>query len=556
MRIQVKNFRGIVDLDAEVAPLLLLAGSNAAGKTSACLAIAAVASGDLLPFAGLTKKSAGLLVRDGAADASATLIAAGGAAHATWPAVERRADGRAPDCSPVAVGIEDLTALKPIDRAARLITFINALPTEDDAAAALTDAGFDEASRVAIWTNICNKGWDSAHAHYKDENTKLKGSWEQIAGEKYGAVKAATWRPKGWPIAHEQKTLEQLAADGQDAEAAYEDMQRQAGADQAQIARLKADADKLPAAQKAAREAKDELETMQRDVIAATAAMAALGARPELDAPPMACPCCKADLRVIDGRLAEAGIQDVAAITAAIAAYDAAETKLAKAASARDFAKTYSDAADRKVKEAQAALDELRQLPPSGEVPKEKIDAAAAALTECRNAYSMKKRIIEALQLHERIQRRAILVDLLDKDGLRQKVLARELGAFNGRLAQLSETAGWKVVRVEDDMSITFGGRLLSLCSAGEQFRARVIVQLAVARSEGAPLVVIDGADILDRDGRNGLFRTLHRLGQPAVVGMTILREADVPDLAKAGMGESIWIEAGRVRRATAKEAA
>ncbi len=62
MKINISNFRGLADLRANAAPLLLLAGSNGAGKSSACMAIAAAASGALLPE-GLTKKAAGLLVR-------------------------------------------------------------------------------------------------------------------------------------------------------------------------------------------------------------------------------------------------------------------------------------------------------------------------------------------------------------------------------------------------------------------------------------------------------------------------------------------------------------
>ena len=78
-----------------------------------------------------------------------------------------------------------------------------------------------------------------------------------------------------------------------------------------------------------------------------------------------------------------------------------------------------------------------------------------------------------------------------------------------------------------------------------ERWRARVVMQLALARIENAPLVVIDRADILDQEGRNGLFALPHKLKIPALVAMTMKKPQRFPDLPRLVGWRSYRCEAG-----------
>jgi hypothetical protein len=550
MKITIQNFRGLSDLEAPVAPLLLLAGSNAAGKTSACTAIAAVASGVLLPFDGLTKGKAALIVHDGAERAQAVITTEEGAAAASWPAVERSTQGRFRDASAVAVGLEDLTALKPVERAGRLIQLIGAEPTEHDLIEAMGNAEVPAEYTPAVWNQIA-KGWDAAHEHYKTEGAKLKGQWEKLTGDRFGATKALTWRPKDWALALEGESVDFLEANLKVANEALAHAQQQAGADRATVEALTRDAAMLASSRQAATDAQVDLDSMQKALVRAEKAFHALGEKPKVGKPPLTCPCCQQNLRLVSGTLVEAQDEDPDEIAAAIAHYEEAEATWKKARDSRDMAQRYLDAARNKVQAAESATAKLKSMPEASETAETDIAAARTKVERHNRNLLMKGQVIEAMKLTQRITQHIAIVGMLDKGGLRQKVLVERLGAFNGKLVDNSGTAGWAPVHIDADMAISYGGRLLSMCSGGEQFRTRVTLQLTIAQVEEAPIVIVDGADILDKAGRNGLFALIRALGIPAVIGMTILRENEMPNLAKAGIGNSVWIEGGRAAEAT-----
>ena len=109
----------------------------------------------------------------------------------------------------------------------------------------------------------------------------------------------------------------------------------------------------------------------------------------------------------------------------------------------------------------------------------------------------------------------------------------------------MTDAAGWKVVAIAPDMALTYGGRPYALLSTSEQYRLRAVLQAAIARLAGADLVVIDAANVLDAPTRSGLFSMLGQAELSAVVCMTLSRREQVPDLARAGLGESYWLDDG-----------
>lgn len=537
MKIQIHDFRGVADFAADLSGLLILAGPNGAGKSSVCTAIAACLTGNLTPFEGVTKSRAGLLVRDGGAHATATLTGPDGGVAVVWPSCERAEMGRAPWASAVATGLLDPLKMSPRERSAWLIDLMEALPDADATVTALGEAGVSHSEATAIWSGIEARGWDAAHAEAKEAGVKLKGQWERVTGQRYGSAKAAQWRPEGWRSGLDAFDMTELQSAAETA---------QARVDEARKAALTGEAKRRDAedAISARQRALSERDSAKDCMIAAREAEAAAQAtRDKLGVSAgrmLTCPCCDAALVMIDGSLAQApeGNADPDAVASADRALAAAhQDYLAKEAHYNRLLAEI-EAGNR----AEETLADLPVVPDAEAAQRAKEEAAYAATN-----FDMKRRAVEAGELHEKIGRQVEVVKLLAEDGLRQAALVEALAGLAGELNDVTRAAGWRPVTVDADMSVSYGGRPVSLCSAGEAFRARCAMQIVAARRDGSALVIIDGADILDRDGRNGLMRAV--AGVPAVIGMTMKREELPGRLVETG--RAVWIgEAPEERRA------
>lgn len=528
MNLTIKDFRGISDLSATIDGILLVAGPNGAGKSSACAAIAACLTGDLLPFQGVTKAKAALLVRDGGASASATLTGPDGGAAVTWPDCQRAEKGRAPWASPVAAGLVNPLAMAPKERAAWLIGLIGAMPS----CAALTEAwkatGASMNDCGQMWTAIESRGWEAAHAEAKEQGAKYKGAWERVTGARYGSAKAAAWRPEGWRSGIDALGLDELSRNAEAAAARQDEVRKAALVGETKRADYQAALSRRQAALSTLDHAKGYAGAAQKALDAARAARAKFG--PPADKV-WECPCCGEKVALIEGDLCElpsdaADPEDIAAADLAIREAEAdLRAKAAKVATLEiDIA-----AGDK----AEAALAAMPALPDAAEMARIK-----TAADEAGQMLRMKRLVAEAGELHEKITRQVEIVRLLAEDGLRQTALVAALSGFAETLSEITQFAGWRPVYVDADMSLSYGGRPVSLCSAGEQYRVRCVLQIAAARRDGSALVILDGADILDKPGRNGLMKAL--AGMSAVIGMT-MRADEVPAKLLA-CGRAVWV--------------
>lgn len=191
---------------------------------------------------------------------------------------------------------------------------------------------------------------------------------------------------------------------------------------------------------------------------------------------------------------------------------------------------------------AAAAAEKLASLPTAEVID---IQPLREALSEAELSTYETDRVRQAAGYHQKILDNQRLIDELAPTGLRQRKLAECLGQLNVHLHELCSTAGWSSVEIGDDLSATLNGRPYGLLSESEKFRVRVAVQVVLAGYDGSDAVIIDAADILDRGGRNGLFKLLRRADVTALVCMTIDEPAKAPDLSAAKIGQSYWIQDG-----------
>jgi hypothetical protein len=143
----VRNFRGCAKAEIVCDPIALVAGRNAAGKSSLAMAVGAALVGTTLPLNIVNKKDAPALVMTGASEGLAEITAEGGGiARITWPACEMTTQGDPPRASFYAAGLASVATMPPKERAQELADYLHADPAREDLTAALNNAGLgDEA---------------------------------------------------------------------------------------------------------------------------------------------------------------------------------------------------------------------------------------------------------------------------------------------------------------------------------------------------------------------------------------------------------------------------
>lgn len=269
-------------------------------------------------------------------------------------------------------------------------------------------------------------------------------------------------------------------------------------------------------------EIQERLATATAEVEQAQGARDALGPMPaEHHHAGLVCPGCKMALRVEDGSLVAQGPPPDAA-------------KL------------------RGQREAIAAADgALRRL--TGEratIEREVVAAEAVRQYSSTKALEAAEELTgRARSLHQQIETALAVADILAPTGLRQAKLGEALAMVNDELAAVCRASGWLLVQVTPDLEITYGGRPFSVASGSGKWRARALLQIAIARQDGSQYVILDEADVCDRTNREALFKVLKSTGVTAIVAMTIGDRKGVPDLAAAGYGLGYWINAGKVER-------
>jgi hypothetical protein len=560
---RVRDYRGVERADLEVAPIALVGGRNGSGKTSLAQAIGSVLCGDALPLAGISRNSAGVLIRAGRDAAAAIVQSASGTARVDWPSCTRRTENEPPEASAYAVGFKSIVAVPDRDRMVILSEYLHAAPTRDDLAQAIADEL--EASRPdiveAVWDLIQTRGgWDAAHVVRRERGAELKGMWRQATGQNYGSKIAAMYRPD---LADEKRSTEQLVAEVETARRGFEEAVATAavsGDAKKRLEELAAQAGNHGMAlARAETIVKGAEELLQKALDARAACLPAVVGGGEI-----ACPHCGAMVLVIRRNLVETVLE--AAPTDRIDEGELKKRRLAIAGADGDIARTRGELgtaqrqradAEHELQGALGARTALETMPaaPQRGADLERARAALAAaekrLTEVRTKRAADK-------VHASVADNEVLLGILAPEGLRARKLSRVLDAFNaGPLLRLTYSAGWGEVTISPDLEVLYRGRLYALLSASEQFRVRVVLQLAMAQLDGSAMVIVDGADILDAPGRQELFAMLSDAGLPALVTMTLPIRDRMPDLAAAGLGRSYWLAAGLIEPITqAAEAA
>lgn len=571
MQLRVTNFRGIQSAEINLRSIALIAGPNEAGKTSAAQALSAALTGESMPIKGVLKSQAGLLVRSGTAAGSIELSTKTGTTRIAYPSAKVSVEGQPPHASIFAAGIQSIVNMDDKERVKILTEYLKATPTRADLDAALS---LPKDAIDKIWERIQSLGWDGTVKHYENQRATLKGQWLEVTGEQYGSKKAAQWLPKDWEHGLEGNSEANLAALVTDARDALEAALKTDAVDDAERTRLQGLADLLPARKVDLLAAENattdpalahQLEECQGFIAELTSKrdklQQELSALPKPDqATGMPCPHCDTVLQVSGKSLVIAAVLSEDEITARQAAITAMAEKIGHVTTAINQHMTTVSRLKNQIQEAETTrtvkITECKRLVQESVQAaasiQEQTGATAGTVSEddCRNTLARAEKTLAAFQAkskadnrHTSIQTMENLITKIAPDGLRGEVLAKALAGFNASLEKFAAAASWRPVTLESDFLPCYGGTSYLLLSESAKFRVRVILQIGLAMIDGSQAMVIDAADILDKGGRNGLFKSVAASGLPTLICMTMDARENVPNLGKAGMGASYWLD-------------
>ena len=549
--LKVRHLLTVDKLDAVVDGITLLVGPNESGKSTVANAAAACLSGNPLIRGIGARTRLGPVVATGQEKAQALLEGPGGARQISWPDGKVKTKGDPPTASAIATGQTKLTAMATAERAETLVGLLQATPTLEDLEKLFTKENLSVEAAKKVWDLIATDGWDGAQRNLKERTTKLKGQWEGTTGERWGIKKAEQWHPSDWDISLGDTPPDELEVIAQKARNKLDVMIGTHAVSRDETEKMQDLAGQLEHFKNNLGEFESEHTVAFEDMRQAQEERAALPSASTDRGIPCPYPEC-------DGRRLRIGI-GIGAKRSLVCVEDekidederkkrlmdiaSADGKVANLESALQKLSHQISAAMTTQKLAEVARDGLKDL--GGPEIAEALEAAKAAHTTAEQNHRMAEAKQKADITLSQIKNMQTALNALAPTGLRQATLGKALGGFTKKhLKPLCKMASETEIEIAaDTLEISVNGHPYELLSRGAQFAADCILQIAIARMDGSAMVIIDDADILVGERRKGLMEMLSKVAQPALVCMAVKTGGQVPDLAKMGLGRTIWMD-------------
>lgn len=564
--ISIAEVLGLSRADINFAGITLVAGNNAAGKSTLadCISMALLGT----PARVSLKKELDQILHDGAAKGRITVTYGEGESTAEFrlPKGEHHAGEFAGmQFLPFVLKPSKFAELTADERRTLLFQLTNCKASSKVIIQKLVDRGIDEALATEFAINW-KTGFPAAAKEAYARATTAKGAWGQITGQKWGSVVAEDWKaPKPEGKIPTEAELQALMAEYEKVQAEVDKGQQYVGALEAKREASASYVQRKQAIEELAgqitrRKAKQA--ATEKDLTAREAELPALVEELttlQAGAIPVACPCCGEQLRINGGalekfqgmkadtaRITDLALRvrnmkdaidllkrtltnDIASVAEAVAADNQLEAILAEKVEVVDEAK---------IQQGRDAL--------AGQ--KTKADALRADFNAKQQARIDFAKVGEkteaATKAHAEVKTWLAVGDALSPDGIPGELLADAIAPFNQSLMAHAGLCGWKTPEIQPDMAVTYGERLYGLCSASEKWRADALIALAIAQISQLRLVVLDGFDILHASARQELLGMCMQLEQMKSMETMILcgTMKELPaGLSKRGIA-GVWV--------------
>lgn len=536
-RLEISNVLAISRADIDIpTPILMVVGSNEAGKSSLADAISMAMLG--VPSRVKHKKDLGQLLHDDSKKGRVTLmdgdevlgqylLPKGEHTAAEIPNLDllpyllRPRSFADLDLKERRGFLFKLTKQKnSIQKTAEMMLARGCRPDLVEEIKPMLRSGFPEASKSAAenataakqqfkgltgdnWGSIQSEGWE---LHIPDAPDMPDVSPEAINKEIAEYTKVSGWVEAG--ILHIAK-LENNVELAKTFNARKAELEEAAGLLKRAQAKLETDRESLEELEKSFKVTQAKLAEAQAGVV------------------PVKCPCCDAEL-TIKGQTLEkfAGLKADTKATSDLAlnltktrnAIDmmkrAIENDIAAVTTATNAGKDLDAHIEAgvpvvkagEIEDAQAKQDELREF-----LTKQRIKVEAMKLRQelLATAEETNKK---AAQHHLNVMDWLKVSEALAPNGIPADILATAIKPVNDSLAILSRLAGWKKVAITEDMELTAAGRVYGLMSESAQWRIDTLVACAIAQISGLKFVLVDRWDVLDVTGRGQCVALLREL--------------------------------------------
>lgn len=551
MKINVENFMGCEKANVEVAKVTYICGLNHQGKTSFINAVSAALTGTPV-ILGLRKTDLGMLVRTGTAAAKVKIENEDSAVAITYPKAEMQTTGsNPPSVSKIAAGVDNIVDFSAKERSEYIRNITGCAPTKDDLKAFLKER-YIENEKIAdkVWEKIDQDGFDASLERAKDTGRALKQQWSIVTGETYGSQKAETWQPAGWTSDLIDTSEESQQANITGLQAELEDL----------ISRQAIDSDLLERLKKETSEEKVKELTAKREecLKALTNARAEtqdlsqkIDRLPSFNADEkQICPHCGGNLCIVQGRIVEYnGLSDDAKEKIQKQREDMQKEYRISKENEEKHEKAYNEIFS-ECHDAEEKLKKLNDLQSKSgnNVTERDIDIKREELRKANEGLTAFKAAKEAKRLANNIKENQVIIDALDMSGIRKNSMIRGLEKFNSALETVCTVAGWGKVSVDNDLTILMNDRPYVLLSESEKMRCNITLQLAITGYNNDSTVIIDGAELLDKNGKNGLLKFLSSQNKfNAIVGLMLPSADKAPKSIEHGI-KSYWVENGIFR--------
>ena len=145
----------------------------------------------------------------------------------------------------------------------------------------------------------------------------------------------------------------------------------------------------------------------------------------------------------------------------------------------------------------------------------------------------------KAAEHHTHVMQWLDIAEALSADGIQAEIVGQALEKVNGALAAYSKDSGLDSVLIDRDMVVRFGRRPYHLISESEQWRADLLLTMAIAQLSGIGFIVVDRLDILDLRSRQQVMNWL--FGMSDIIQVIVF--ATLKSAVPAGEGiTSHWL--------------
>lgn len=536
MKITINAFRRIKMAVINTAKITILAGRNGHGKTSVLQAIAAAISPATIPVAGLQKNQILSLIHAGQPKSTIIVEGKDWMSGISYPSCDRACEGESISISEYASGMKNIIDEPVKQRSEIICKILKAYPTKEKLQSELscTDVVINK-----IWETIQISGWDGAHEHAKQTGTKLKGQWEEVSGRKFGIKLAETWSPDNYEFDLSTKTETELSEEFKAEQEWLEIAISHETIENLNIADVNKAKEELPDLIILRDAHIKEIEKLRENYRTTKIALSNLSE--SNNSTIQKCPNCSTQLMVVNGLIVSPKQLSEKEQEKRKKEIDELNKTLL---SIQEVAKKHeSSLIDSKaqISACEMKINQEPAKPTTGKKSKATVEECRVLVEKAESRLSAFTKKQRADKLFSDIKKNQKIIDVLSPSGLRQAELSSALEKFNKNMKKMCSISAWKDVKIDSDMTISYGGWPWSLISKGERFRVMVILQLSFAILMKEPLVLIDDCDEIDTFDE--LLKILQKMPFDIICGMAAMECVDIENGVKY-----YWIEDGEVK--------